>query len=42
MKDPPKPPEPPEIPDDMQKEKAPESTEEKNRGEDGTFISAFS
>ena len=42
MKDPPRPPEPPEIPDDMQKEKAPESTEEKNRGEDGTFISAFS
>ena len=42
MKDPPKPPEPPEIPDDMQKEKAAEATEDKNRGEDGTFISAFS
>lgn len=42
MKDPPRPPEPPEIPDDMQKEKAPESTEEENRGDDGAFISAFS
>jgi len=37
MKDPPRPPEPPEIPDDMQKEKAPESTEEENRGDDGAL-----
>ena len=37
MKDPPKPPEPPEIPDGMQKEKAPESTEEENRGDDGAL-----
>jgi cell division protease FtsH len=37
MKDPPKPPEPPEMPDDMQKEKAQESTEEENRGDDGAL-----
>lgn len=42
MKDPPNPPEPPEIPNDLQKEKTPESTEEKNRGEDGSLVSAFS
>jgi cell division protease FtsH len=37
MKDPPKPPEPPEIPDDMKKEKAPESTSEEKRDDDGTL-----
>ncbi|MDA7907902.1 ATP-dependent zinc metalloprotease FtsH [Akkermansiaceae bacterium] len=37
MKDPPKPPEPPEIPDDMKKEKAPESTTEEKRDDDGTL-----
>jgi cell division protease FtsH len=42
MKDPPNPPEPPVIPNDLQKERTPESTEEKNRGEDGSLVSAFS